>query len=334
MDSHEVMLVTAHTPDEHRMGMLRDLVNQLKSNNKKIVISSHSKIDEDIIDMVDYFVYDSNNQLLIYNEPEGWIKTTGTTSSETIITKDTLYLGSPVLAHWRTLSNGLMICKSVGFKYFHYLEFDTIVNNIIEIDVNTKLLKNGNANVVYTFPEDIETPKKYFNLEGHYNVWNLDYYSFEELSFNEEKARQILQDNQGCCEWAYYDYFIRNKPHVIKDQNTLSDKGIILDQHHNTWNLLSSRGLIEPILYVQDDIVKVYINNPFSEDYLFSFILNNTQEINETSLPGHWMRFNLDNIQSIDNIAIYMNGKFLREIVFENDIQKETFKKNNYIMTL
>jgi len=76
MDSHEVMLVTAHTPDEHRMGMLRDLVNQLKSNNKKIVISSHSKIDEDIIDMVDYFVYDSNNQLLIYNEPEGWIKTT------------------------------------------------------------------------------------------------------------------------------------------------------------------------------------------------------------------------------------------------------------------
>ena len=231
MNLHEVILITAHTPDEYRMGLLRNLVIKLKENNKKIVISSHSKIDEDILDMIDYFVYDSNNQLLIYNEPGGWIKTTNTSLSETIITKDSLYLGSPVLAHWRTLSNGLMLCKSVGFKYVHYLEFDTEVKSIVEIDTNTKLLQQGNANVVYTFPEDIENPKKYFNLEGHYNVWNLDYYSFEELSFNEEKSRCILQDNQGCCEWAYYDFFIKNKPHVIKNQYILNDKGIILDLH-------------------------------------------------------------------------------------------------------
>ncbi len=333
MNISEIILITAHTPDEHRMNLLRNLVTKLKDNNKKILISAHSKIDDDIIDMVDYFVYDSNNQLLIYNEPGGWIKTTNTSLSETIITKDSLYLGSPVLAHWRTLSNGLMLCKSTGFKYVHYLEFDTEVNSIVEIDINTKLLQQGNANVVYTFPEDIENPKKYFNLEGHYNVWNLDYYTFEELSFNEEKVRCILQDNQGCCEWAYYDFFIKNKPHIVKNQHTLSDKGIILDLHHNTWNLLSSRGLIEPLLYVEDDIVKVYIDNPFDKTYSLILVINNEQEIKEISHPQHWLRFFTDNIQNINNIRIYMDGNFLREIIFENDIQRETFKNNNYIMT-
>ena len=123
MNLHEVILITAHTPDEYRMGLLRNLVIKLKENNKKIVISSHSKIDEDILDMIDYFVYDSNNQLLIYNEPGGWIKTTNTSLSETIITKDSLYLGSPVLAHWRTLSNGLMLCKSVAIHFYTSFSF-------------------------------------------------------------------------------------------------------------------------------------------------------------------------------------------------------------------
>lgn len=333
MNSHEIILITAHTPDEHRMNLLRNLVTKLKTNQKKILISAHSKIDDDIIDMVDYFVYDSNNQLLIYNEPEGWIKTTNTPLSETIITKDSLYLGSPVLAHWRTLSNGLMLCKSTGFKYVHYLEFDTEVNSIVEIDLNTKILQQGKANVVYTFPEDIETPKKYFNLEGHYNVWNLDYYTFEELSFNEEKVRRILQDNQGCCEWAYYDFFIKNKPHVVKNQHILSDKGIILDLHHNTWNLLSSRGLIEPLVYVEDNIVKTYIDNPFDKTYLLTLLINNEHEIKEIINPRHWVRFPIGNIQDTNNIRVYLDGNFLRELIFENDIQKETFKNNNYIMT-
>ena len=202
----------------------------------------------------------------------------------------------------------------------------------LEIDINTKLLQQGNANVVYTFPEDIENPKKYFNLEGHYNVWNLDYYTFEELSFNEEKVRCILQDNQGCCEWAYYDFFIKNKPHIVKNQHTLSDKGIILDLHHNTWNLLSSRGLIEPILYVENNIIYAYINNPFDKEYLLTLIINNEKEIYQTSEPEHWLRFPIGDLQNINNLRIYLNGNFLREIIFEDDTQKETFKNNNYIL--
>jgi hypothetical protein len=332
MNPHEIMLITAHTPDEYRMNLLRNLVIKFKDNNKKILISSHSKIDDDIIDMVDYFVYDSNNQLLIYNEPEGWIKTTCTNLSQTIITKDSLYLGSPVLAHWRTLSNGLILCKSVGFKYVHYLEFDTEINSIVEIDTNTKLLQQGNANVVYTFPEDIENPKKYFNLEGHYNVWNLDYYSFEELSFNEEKVRCVLQDNQGCCEWAYYDFFIKNKPHTVKNQHTLSSKGIFLDLHHNTWNLLSSKGLIEPLLYVENNIINAYINNSFDKSCSLVLIINDKEEISQILEPGHWSIFPVGDIQNINNLIIYLNGKFLREIIFKDDTQRETFKNNNYIM--
>lgn len=332
--NNEVILITAYTPDEHRMDLLRNLITKLKSHNKKVVVSSHSKIADDVLDLVDYFIYDSNNQLLIYNEPEGWVKTTCTPTSETIITKHTLYLGSPVLAHWRTLSNGLVLCKSVGFKYVHYIEFDTDVNNIMEIDANTKLLINGNANVVYTFPEDIDEPKLYFNLEGHYNVWNLDYYTFDELVFNEIRSRKILQDNQGCCEWAYYDFFIKNKPHIIKNQHTLHSKGITLDLHHNTWNLLSSKKLIEPTLYVnkENNNIEFYINNCFEESLIFNFIINNSREHNQEILPNHWSITPLSNIFETNNLSIYLNGKFLREIIFNNDEEREDFKINNYIM--
>ena len=86
-------------------------------------------------------------------------------------------------------------------------------------------------------------------------------------------------------------------------------------------------------MYEEDDIVKVYNDNPFDKTYSLILVINNEQEIKEISHPQHWLRFFTDNIQNINNIRIYMDGNFLREIIFENDIQRETFKNNNYIMT-
>ena len=34
MNTSEIMLITAHTPDEYRMNLLRNLVTKLKDNNK------------------------------------------------------------------------------------------------------------------------------------------------------------------------------------------------------------------------------------------------------------------------------------------------------------
>lgn len=337
---HEIVFITAHTPDEVTNGLLRDLVKSLKYHNKKIIVCSHTGIDQDILDLIDYFIYDSNNQLIIYNEPEGWTKTTCTSSSQIIVTKDSLYIGSSVLAHWRLLSNGLSLCKSLGYKYVHYFEFDSQISNIIELDNNTQLLAKGNANVVYTFPEDIQDPKPYFNLKAHYNAWNLDYYSREELAFDEIKIRQILQQNKGCSEWSYYDFFIKDKPHVIKNQHDLSSKGVILDLHHNTWGMLNSKGLIEPSIYVLNNNLEWYFDNSTNKNIILTFIVNASSEegspieYSYEILPYHWRSNVLDHLDSIDTLTVYINGKFLREIILKEPLQKETFKQNNYLLEL
>ena len=60
----ELILITSYTPDNKREGLLRDLIKNIKGSEYNIMVVSHTPIPKDIMDEVDYFIFDKNNLLL------------------------------------------------------------------------------------------------------------------------------------------------------------------------------------------------------------------------------------------------------------------------------
>ena len=60
----DLFLITAYTPDDERKNLLRDFISSIDKKLFDIMVVSHSSIPEDIINKVNYFIYDSSNVLL------------------------------------------------------------------------------------------------------------------------------------------------------------------------------------------------------------------------------------------------------------------------------
>ena len=61
---NDIFLIMAYTPDRFKENLLRDLINGLRELDQDILLVSHTIQSQDIIDSVDYYLYDKENELL------------------------------------------------------------------------------------------------------------------------------------------------------------------------------------------------------------------------------------------------------------------------------
>ena len=62
----------AYAPDSFRENLLRDLINKIKTLNIDIILVSHSPQSNDIINSVNYYLYDKENLLIPLHETENF----------------------------------------------------------------------------------------------------------------------------------------------------------------------------------------------------------------------------------------------------------------------
>ena len=67
---NDIFLIMAYTPDRFKENLLRDLINGLRELDQDILLVSHTIQSQDIIDSVDYYLYDKENLLLKTYEAE------------------------------------------------------------------------------------------------------------------------------------------------------------------------------------------------------------------------------------------------------------------------
>ena len=108
----DLLLITAYCPDETRENILRNLINSLtKFKNKyDLMIVSHTPIPLDIQKKVNYFLYDSKNEILtdwdLLNQP--WFAPTG----DGVIQSAFLSKKNTLLAMWRMMILGFSLAKN------------------------------------------------------------------------------------------------------------------------------------------------------------------------------------------------------------------------------
>lgn len=323
----EICLIGSYTPTKEKEDLLRNLVRQLKKNNKDILLVSHtSNTPIDIISDVKYHFYDYDNRLLTDDKYKLWYHTN--IDDRVIVSRDILEFSPTIIPVSRILFFGLTISKMLGYDCAHYIEYDTIVDDISLINKNTSLIKNYDVICYSSIGEHV----KFFNnhLVGAYTVFNLNSYTYNELIWDEEFILNefIKRENHLMPENVTFNLLIKGKNYLMEDFNTISNSGIIFNLNFNDQNPKRAGKL----LFDDNGVLKIYLSNTTLVNEICEVIVNNTSLITIKDIKPGW--FNLRELgltDEINNVKLYVNNNFIFEYDFTIEGSRDKFKINNFI---
>lgn len=157
----EVIIVNCFLNNRKKEEVAINCIRQLKKTGFDVMVVSHYDIPYSVRALCDFYIYDKNN---------------------TIITEQTDYYSyetdslswkvkTPHSAHsyaaLTSIKNGVYLCKSMGYDFFHHIEYDVILS---DSDIN--ILKNLSKNL-----EDKYGYFDLYNLYSHYKGISMLYFS-------------------------------------------------------------------------------------------------------------------------------------------------------------
>ena len=127
----DVFIIDCWTDTKEKENTLKNLINKLKVYNVPIVLTGHYPVDPEIQKMVDYYLYDKNNDLLLEKDFEkyGVYSNRWTNGHGYNITNKMEFHHD--YAIWQTMRMTFKFVQEVlKKKYIHFLEFDNLPDEI------------------------------------------------------------------------------------------------------------------------------------------------------------------------------------------------------------
>lgn len=143
MNKEEIIIVDAYIDNEINNQKLKNFIKQIKKLEIPILIISNTIIDKEIIEEIEYFIYDHENRLFDDNfeDFEKFIlwEIIGNYKFNTYH----FHKQKHALSVLVNLFNSLKYVESLGYKYFHRIEYDTELGNktIERIKETNEILK-------------------------------------------------------------------------------------------------------------------------------------------------------------------------------------------------
>lgn len=121
----EVSIVLSHANTEEKLDILIECIKTLKKQKQKIILSSHLILPSEILDLVDYFVYDKKNEMIEPHEANGAGRTWAYVS----------YAGyhheynydNHAFAVLKLMQNAVNVANVNGFRVSHLIHYDCIL---------------------------------------------------------------------------------------------------------------------------------------------------------------------------------------------------------------
>ena len=152
---NEICIIPAYPDTIDKRKLLIDNINQLKSFGYKILLSSHYNIDNDIISMVDYYVYDSEDWLIKKEDFdkyniffESWIIPN---DNKCKIHHCFPYHHS--YAVYKLFKNAVFYTRALGiYNKLHFIDYDCFIGEKSFLENHSKMLNERDA-IFYDFGE-------------------------------------------------------------------------------------------------------------------------------------------------------------------------------------
>jgi hypothetical protein len=295
----EVILVTAHVPDERRQKILRDLVSSIDKDLYDVVISANTQVPEDILRNSRYVVFDSTNEL-VYDFDK---KIRFWYGNETFaITSTEVKEFNHIVAAQRLVTNGLSWCKAAGYEKVHFLEYDSEIENYDVFNENSKILDN--FSLVYYLHQDLGLYSSYSaNLKSLPDFW---------FDADQEKLYDFMKsDKEKIIE--VYGY------HCLLDSVNGHQRDLEKDYRRSVKSNLFNTDLdgYWSTVLVKDEDVFWWVNNLYPQDSIRSSIIVNDSASFETTLGvDGWNLQKIGKTQDVKNVKIFVEENLKREYDF------------------
>lgn len=261
-----IVCIPAYVNNEQRKEILKNCITSCKKLGMDIMVVSHSVLPEDIIKMVDYYVYDSDNTFSNGSHIILWKLFSGVKIN--ILSKYSHEY--PIL---KLIRNMLHTAKANGYTFFYAVDFDNIFS---EEDID-KLLQlklqaiNEDKDFIFFYPENASWELDGEQVRGVYYdlyVYGGDVNKFLQVfdayfpttldEYNKTLAF-VSKGKPQCLEYYFYDAF-----------KTKKSRSLIINSYVNEY--LSSSKINESVL----DTPPVVTILPTDNGKYYLYIANDT----------------------------------------------------------
>ena len=313
----EVILITAYTPDEERLGLMIDAVNFFHSNGKDIILVTHSpNTPEFILKKCKYYLYSSENILLdsedsrifMFRETNDLIygsKLVHKYKFTTIAIYNMIYLGS-------------MIAKNLGYEILHYVEYDAEFRNLKLIELASEKIKDSYESFLISH-EDGE-------IHGGYFSFNLNSYDYSDLIFKrEELEKEAIK--LVSTERFTRDFFLRDKKIYCFPYSSINLYGYDSSLYLHTLNEKDS--FVFPAFF--DEKIQIVHDNQNNWDEELVVILNDNQIFKHVLNPRTFRIFPICDYEELEKIILLINNEVVSTYIMDSISLKEDILNKSII---
>jgi autotransporter strand-loop-strand O-heptosyltransferase len=126
----DIFVIDSWPNTESKENDLIELINILKIYNIPILLTGHYPIKPEIQNMVDYYIFDKNNPLLVLDEYESHEVASGRWTEMPDYNVNNSMEFHHDYAIWETMRNTFNFCNYLGKKNIHFLEYDNLPNKV------------------------------------------------------------------------------------------------------------------------------------------------------------------------------------------------------------
>lgn len=152
---NEVAIVPCYCDTQEKMDMLVECITSLKEKGQKVLLTSHYPISDTIKNLVDYTVYDGENQVLRSKDYLAYDVTFFFWTNYNHYRLIQSYPYNHSFAVWTLMRNGFAMASALGYKNAHVVDYDCIIGDKKYFDDVNKFLENKEG-VFFKFNNDIK----------------------------------------------------------------------------------------------------------------------------------------------------------------------------------
>lgn len=285
---NELILVSAYCDTEEKTKMLHDLLISLKRQKRKVMLVTHLPCELYIQRCCDYYLYDSENELITEKKYFGFVFFQNADFTLSTRNASSTNTGLAVL---KLIFGGVNFAYDNNFEIVHYIEYDTRLVDLSELDKNSNYLVSNpkSTGVSYMEVEDC--------MVGNYFCLNLNVIPREKFKYDKQLIMSSLFIH-GICEQV----LLRE---ILQMSSLKKSKDLIRNEKFQT-QLVQSGSLRWGIVFYIEDRLHVFLYNHTKDQVIiFNIIEDGTNTVQILS-PGHFFMKQVRN--GVNYLKIFGNN--------------------------
>jgi autotransporter strand-loop-strand O-heptosyltransferase len=331
--NEDVFVVDCWPDNKDKENVLKELLTRLKVYNCPIILCGHYPVNPEIQKLADYFIYDSNNDILLEKDYlEYGVKSDRWTDlgDYKIINKVDFHHDYAI---WLTMKNAFNLVKQLGKKYIHFLEYDNLPDEIQYRQSFMEYLRSNDA-VVYEYSQGSTREENPYSSTYIFSIkTDIALELVSKINTKEEYFKN--KPDRWQLEKVFYQTLksITNNIFISKYVPNNNELNIFAAWNRN--GIIKNGARLQTYLGV-DEYNQLYIHhisgfseNPADKDYLIELNYGNLKQF-QTIKVGQYTLNKIGTYIKGETVEVYYQGVCLFEQKLNDEV--EEFRRKNKVL--